>query len=41
MGLPDLYWANYIYYPSTAILFRVEEIYLQTPGPGAGERLEF
>jgi len=27
------------YRPSTAITFRVEEIYLQTPGPKAGEKL--
>jgi hypothetical protein len=27
------------YRPAVAITFRVEDIYLQTPGPGAGERL--
>jgi hypothetical protein len=27
------------YRPGVAITFRVEDIYLQTPGPGAGERL--
>jgi hypothetical protein len=25
--------------PSVAITFRVEEVFLQTPGPGAGERM--
>lgn len=25
--------------PSTAVTFRVEEVYLQTPGPGAGSRI--
>lgn len=29
-------WA---YRPSVAVTFRVEDVYLQTPGPGAGERL--
>ena len=28
------------YRPSTAITFRVEQIYLQTPGPKAGSKLE-
>jgi hypothetical protein len=27
------------YQPGVAITFRVEEIFLQTPGPGAGTRL--
>lgn len=27
------------YTPSVAITFRVEEVFLQTPGPGAGNRL--
>jgi hypothetical protein len=28
------------YRPSIAITFRVEEVYLQTPGPGAGSRMD-
>lgn len=27
------------YHPGVAVTFRVEEVYLQTPGPGAGTRL--
>ena len=27
------------YRPSVAITFRVEEVFLQTPGPGAGSKL--
>lgn len=27
-------------HPSTAIICRVEEVFLQTPGPGAGKRLD-
>lgn len=27
------------YHPGVAITFRVEEVYLQTPGPGAGARM--
>jgi hypothetical protein len=26
--------------PSVAITFRVEEVFLQTPGPGAGSKME-
>jgi hypothetical protein len=28
-----------VYRPSVAITFRVEEVFLQTPGPGAGDKL--
>lgn len=28
------------YRPSVAITFRVEEVFLQTPGPGAGSKME-
>ena len=31
---------NYPYKPATAITFRVEEIFNQTPGPDAGQKLE-
>ncbi len=30
---------GFAYRPGTAITFRVEEVFRQTPGPGAGERL--
>ena len=30
---------GFAYTPGIAITFRVEEVYLQTPGPGAGNRL--
>ena len=30
---------GFAYTPSVAITFRVEEVFLQTPGPGAGNRL--
>ena len=30
---------GFAYTPSIAITFRAEEVYLQTPGPGAGTRL--
>ena len=28
------------YRPGVAITFRVEEVFLQTPGPGAGTKME-
>jgi hypothetical protein len=30
---------GFAYVPSVAITFRAEEVFLQTPGPGAGTRL--
>jgi hypothetical protein len=36
---PDQYLRCYILDPAIAIRFRVREIYLQTPGPGAGRLL--
>jgi hypothetical protein len=42
-GFPeDIAWAltqGFAYTPSVAITFRAEEVFLQTPGPGAGTRL--
>jgi len=38
-GFPEDRVRNYIPPPRLAIDFRVREIYLQTPGPGAGSRL--
>jgi predicted pyridoxine 5'-phosphate oxidase superfamily flavin-nucleotide-binding protein len=31
---------NYRLYPSTALTFRVEQAFIQTPGPDAGKRLD-
>ena len=33
-------WAlGFTYHPGVAVTFRVEEVFLQTPGPGAGTRM--
>ncbi len=40
-GVPDEHFGGYVLYPSTAIRFRVEEVFVQTPGPGAGRKLDF
>lgn len=33
-------WAlGFAYHPGVAVTFRVEEVFLQTPGPGAGTRM--
>ncbi len=40
-GVPDEYFGGYVLYPSTAIRFRVEDVFVQTPGPGAGRKLDF
>jgi hypothetical protein len=39
VGMPYEVVANLSHWPSVALEFRVEELYLQTPGPGAGARL--
>ncbi len=41
IGVPDEYFGGYALYPSTAIRFRVEQVFVQTPGPGAGRKLDF
>ncbi len=41
MGVPDEFFGGFVYYPSTAVTFRVEEVFNQTPGPGAGGKLDF
>lgn len=33
-------FAGFTFYPSTALTFRVEQIFVQTPGPGAGRLLD-
>ena len=30
-----------VYYPSTTVTFEVKDIFVQTPGPGAGEKIAF
>ena len=30
---------GYAYHPAVAVTFRVDEVFLQTPGPGAGTRM--
>ena len=37
--VPERIWPAFIVKPSVAVDFEVLEIYLQTPGPGAGTRL--
>lgn len=37
---PETFFGGFTLYPSTAITFRVEEAFVQTPGPGAGEKLD-
>jgi len=36
---PDLF-GGFITQPSTALTFRVEQVFVQTPGPGAGRQLD-
>ena len=38
-GVPEEYWNTLIYKPSLAVTFRVEDIFDQTPGPGAGKKI--
>ena len=39
MNLPDDVLRAFILKPHVVVSFKVEEIYLQTPGPGAGSRM--
>lgn len=38
---PEAVFGGYVLYPSIAVTFRAEEAFVQTPGPGAGEKLAF
>ena len=38
-GPPELF-GDFDTAPSTAVSFKVEEVFVQTPGPGAGEKVE-
>ncbi len=42
VGLPnsDALVDGYVLEPSTTVTFKVEEVFVQTPGPGAGEKLD-
>ncbi len=37
---PEQLFPGFVIQPSTAVVFRVEEAFSQTPGPGAGDRLD-
>ena len=39
VGTPEEYWNTLVYKPSVAVTFRVEDIFDQTPGPGAGKKI--
>ena len=39
-GVPEGYFGWIVYDPSTAVTFRVEETFDQTPGPAAGGKLD-
>lgn len=39
-GMPPAMYQGFVMDPSVAVTFQVEEIFLQTPGPGAGDKLE-
>lgn len=38
-GLPDSFFAGFSLPPLTAVTFAVEELFAQTPGPGAGAKV--
>lgn len=40
LGYPDEILTGFTIYPSTAVTFKVEEVFVQTPGPGAGDKLD-
>ena len=41
LGLPENFLRNMPYKPGIAVTFRVEDIFVQTPGPGAGKKIDF
>ncbi len=41
LGVPEGYFGSMVYDPSTAVSFRLEEVFVQTPGPAAGDKIEF
>ncbi len=40
LGYPDEILTGFTIYPSTAVTFKVENVFVQTPGPGAGNKLD-
>ncbi len=40
LGYPDEILTGFTFYPSTAVTFNVEDVFVQTPGPGAGNKLD-
>ena len=40
IGLPRSLTARFNGWPVVAVTFEVRDVFLQTPGPGAGKRLE-
>lgn len=41
MGYRSELFRTVVFWPGTVISFRVEDIFIQTPGPQAGRRIEF
>jgi hypothetical protein len=37
---PPEFVTGFIFVPSTALTFKVEQVFVQTPGPGAGRQLD-
>lgn len=37
----DAHFEGTVLYPSTAVAFSVQDVFIQTPGPGAGDRYDF
>ena len=40
LGYPSAILNGFTIYPSTAVTFKVEDVFVQTPGPGAGNKLD-
>lgn len=41
MGFHGDLFTRYVFWPGTVVTFRVDDIFIQTPGPSAGKRIEF
>lgn len=39
IGVPSAFLSGWVRWPAVAVRFRVTDVFHQTPGPGAGERL--
>lgn len=40
VGVPRSIWGRLVWWPSLALRMEVRDVFVQTPGPGAGRRLE-